>query len=157
MPRPCALTPPARARSLGRMATPPLAGILETVLYVDDLDRAADFYAEVMGLPLLHADPRMRAFDVARRGTLLLFLRGGTLEPVETPAGIIPPHDGAGPLHMAFSITAEAREDWEGHLARHGIAIEARMAWPRGGRSLYFRDPDGHLLELATPGLWKGY
>jgi catechol 2,3-dioxygenase-like lactoylglutathione lyase family enzyme len=139
------------------MAVPPLAGILETVLYVDDLERAAAFYADVMGLPVLFEDARMRAFDVAGRGTLLLFLRGGTLQPVETPAGTIPPHDGAGPLHMAFAITAEALGPWETHLAAAGVAIEARMAWPRGGRSLYFRDPDGHLLEFATPGLWKGY
>ena len=66
---------------------PALSAILETVLYVDDLDRAAAFYETVMGLPVLHADSRMRAYDVAGRGVLLLFVRGGTLEPVETPGG----------------------------------------------------------------------
>jgi catechol 2,3-dioxygenase-like lactoylglutathione lyase family enzyme len=35
-----------------------------------------------------------------------------------------------------------------------GIAIESRITWARGGTSLYFRDPDGHSLEVATPGLW---
>ena len=38
-----------------------------------------------------------------------------------------------------------------------GIAIEGRTDWSRGGHSIYFRDPDGHLLELATPGLWTIY
>jgi catechol 2,3-dioxygenase-like lactoylglutathione lyase family enzyme len=38
-----------------------------------------------------------------------------------------------------------------------GIAIEGRTNWRRGGISIYFRDPDGHLLELATPGLWPGH
>ncbi len=136
---------------------PRLTSVLETVLYVDDLARAASFYETVMGLPILHRDDRMRAYDIAGRGTLLLFLRGGTLEAVKLPGGVIPPHDGAGPLHIAFSIPASERSAWEDHLAGHGIAIESTVDWPRGGHSLYFRDPDNHLLELATPGLWKGY
>ena len=136
---------------------PALSAILETVLYVDDLDRAAAFYETVMGLPVLHADGRMRAYDVARRGTLLLFIRGGTLEPVETPGGTIPPHDGSGPLHVAFAIERAELSEWEAHLAGHDVVVESSVDWPRGGRSVYFRDPDGHLLELATPGLWPGY
>lgn len=136
---------------------PPIAGILETVLYVDALARAAAFWGGPMGLPCLYEDHRMRAYDVAGRGVLLLFPRGGSLRPVATPGGTIPPHDGAGPLHLALSIPADALDAWERHLGAHGIAIEGRTTWPRGGTSLYFRDPDGHLVELATPGLWNGY
>ncbi|MFC0200335.1 VOC family protein [Paracoccus rhizosphaerae] len=136
---------------------PALSAILETALYVDDLDRAAAFYETVMGLPAIHQDARMRAYDVAGRGVLLLFVRGGTLEPVKTPGGMIPPHDGAGPLHLAFSIERGQLAEWQAHLDAHGVMIESTSEWPRGGRSVYFRDPDGHLLELATPGLWKGY
>lgn len=136
---------------------PALSAILETVLYVDDLDRAAAFYETVMGLPVLYADDRMRAYDVARRGTLLLFIRGGTLEPVETPGGTIPPHDGSGSLHVAFAIERTELSDWKAHLADHAVDVESSADWPRGGHSIYFRDPDGHLLELATPGLWQGY
>ncbi|MGY2047463.1 VOC family protein [Methylobacterium sp. JK268] len=136
---------------------PPIAGVLETVLYVDDLERAAAFWAEVMGLPCLHADHRMRAFDVGGRGVLLLFPRGGSLRPIETPGGTIPPHDGQGPLHVALAIPADALGPWEAHLAAASVIIEGRTRWPRGGTSLYFRDPDGHLVELATPGLWTGY
>jgi catechol 2,3-dioxygenase-like lactoylglutathione lyase family enzyme len=58
---------------------------------------------------------------------------------------------------MAFSIDADALSGWETHLTGCGVTIEGRTHWPRGGTSIYFRDPDGHLLELATPGLWKGY
>ncbi|MET7243613.1 VOC family protein [Methylobacterium sp. EM32] len=136
---------------------PEIAGILETVLYVDDLARAAAFWGGPIGLPCLHEDHRMRAYDVAGRGVLLLFPRGGSLHPIATPGGTIPPHDGSGPLHLALSIPAGALEAWERHLTAHGIPIEGRTTWPRGGISLYFRDPDGHLVELATPGLWKGY
>ena len=73
------------------------------------------------------------------------------------PGGTIPPHDGHGPVHMAFSIAAAELSEWEARLAGAGMAIEGRTKWPRGGESIYFRDPDGHLLELATPGLWAGY
>jgi len=131
--------------------------VLETALYVVDLDRAAAFYADVMGLACIHADSRMRAFDVGGNGVLLLFPQGGFLQPVETPGGSIPPHDGSGPMHVAFSIGADELEAWQDHLRHAGVALEGRTAWPRGGVSVYFRDPDGHLLEIATPGLWKGY
>lgn len=136
---------------------PHVTAVLETVLYVADLDRAATFYREVMQLEPLFADGRMRAFDVAGRGVLLLFVERGTLDPVTTPGGVIPPHDGAGPMHLAFSIAKDDTQAWRDHLARHAIAIEGTVDWPRGAHSLYFRDPDSHLLELATPGLWQGY
>jgi catechol 2,3-dioxygenase-like lactoylglutathione lyase family enzyme len=134
-----------------------LTGVLETVLYVDDVARAAAFYEGALGLSELYGDDRMRAYDVGGRNVLLLFARGGTLTPIPTPGGVIPPHDGKGPLHVAFSIAADELEAWERRLAEMEIAIESRVSWPRGGRSLYFRDPDGNALELATPGLWRGF
>ena len=73
------------------------------------------------------------------------------------PGGTIPPHDGHGPLHIAFAVSAEDLPTWERRLGQHGIAIEGRTRWSRGSESIYFRDPDGHLLELATPGLWATY
>jgi catechol 2,3-dioxygenase-like lactoylglutathione lyase family enzyme len=76
---------------------------------------------------------------------------------VRMPGGTIPPHDGHGPLHMAFAVAADALPQWEQRLAEEGVAVEGRTSWSRGGRSIYFRDPDGHLLELATPGLWAIY
>jgi len=88
---------------------------------------------------------------------LLLFRRGASLETMTMPGGTIPPHDGSGPLHVAFAITADELAPWEERLRERGIAVEGRTDWPRGGRSIYFRDPDGHLLELATPGLWRIY
>ncbi len=136
---------------------PEPTGILETVLYTDDMDRAKAFYESVIGLSPVFSDDRMTAFDVAQHGMLLLFKRGETLEPVETPFGTIPPHDGVGPLHMAFSIAEADLEQWRETLAAHDVDIESVVEWPRGGRSLYFRDPDDHCLELATPGLWPGH
>ena len=136
---------------------PTLNGVLETALYVDDLGRAIRFYTDVLGLAPLYRDTRMAAFDVGGKSVLLIFPRGGSLETVHMPGGTIPPHDGAGPLHVAFAIPKEELGGWEQRLAASGIPIEGRTTWKRGGESIYFRDPDGHLLELATPGLWAIY
>jgi len=136
---------------------PSLLGVLETVLYVGDFARACRFYEQVLGLNSIYRDQRLCAYDVAGRGVLLLFLRGHSLETVRLPGGTIPPHDGQGPVHIAFSIAADERADWESRLKDAAIEIEGRTRWPRGGESIYFRDPDGHLVELATPGLWPGY
>jgi catechol 2,3-dioxygenase-like lactoylglutathione lyase family enzyme len=136
---------------------PALLGILETALYVDDFARACAFYEQVLGLNSIYRDPRLCAYDVGARGVLLLFLRGQSLQTVQLPGGTIPPHDGHGPVHIAFSIAADDLASWETQLMEASIDIEGRTKWPRGGESIYFRDPDGHLLELATPGLWPGY
>jgi len=133
---------------------PPLSGVLETALYVDDMDRARAFYEGVLGLSPMFQDARLTAYPVGGRSALLIFQRGGATETAEVPGGTIPPHDGAGPIHCALAITAEDLPAWEDRLAAQGVAIEGRTRWPRGSTSIYFRDPDGHLLELATPGLW---
>ncbi|MGB3865362.1 MAG: VOC family protein [Xanthobacteraceae bacterium] len=136
---------------------PKLAGVIETALYVDDLPRAIAFYEQTLGLKTLNRDARFAAFDVGGRNVLLLFKRGATLETVHLPGGTIPPHDGHGPLHIAFAITTDELSAWETRLTGQGVAIEGRTAWPRGGHSIYFRDPDNHLLELVTPGVWTIY
>jgi catechol 2,3-dioxygenase-like lactoylglutathione lyase family enzyme len=136
---------------------PTLDGVLETALYVDDLDRAHGFYADILGLSLLVRDNRMCAFAVGSRNVLLIFRRGASLETTRMSGGTIPPHDGSGPLHVAFAVATEKLAEWEARLHRFNIEIEGRTSWPRGGHSVYFRDPDGHLLELATPGLWEIY
>jgi catechol 2,3-dioxygenase-like lactoylglutathione lyase family enzyme len=134
-----------------------LNGVLETALYVDDLERAARFYEGLLGLAPLTSDSRFRAYDVGGRNVLLLFRRGATLETVKLPGGTIPPHDGHGPLHIAFAVAADDLAAWERRLEEGGVPVEGRTVWPRGGASLYVRDPDGHLLEFATPGLWAIY
>lgn len=136
---------------------PALSHVLETSVYVDDMERARAFYETVMGLEPMVADARLTAYDAGNGTVFLMFKRGETLDTVKLPGGTIPPHDGHGPLHMAFAVAADDLAAWEKRLTDHDVAIEGRTDWPKGGKSIYFRDPDGHLLELATPGLWANY
>jgi catechol 2,3-dioxygenase-like lactoylglutathione lyase family enzyme len=136
---------------------PQLADLKETCLYVDDLPRAIEFYKRVLGLNTLVEDDRFCAMDVESRHVLLLFVRGASEKTTELPGGTIPPHNGSGPIHVGFAVDAAELPKWEAHLNTHGLDILSRVSWPRGGRSVYFRDPDGHLLELLTPGVWSTY
>ena len=133
---------------------PPVSRILETSLYVADLDRSEPFYATLFGFARLVRDPRMCAMAIPNRQVLLLFRRGGSVQPGQTPGGTIPAHDASGDQHLCFSIAVTDLELWRRHLAASGVAIESEVRWPNGGTSLYFRDPDGHSLEVATAGLW---
>jgi catechol 2,3-dioxygenase-like lactoylglutathione lyase family enzyme len=138
--------------------TPAIEGIVETVLYAEDLAQTVAFYRDILGLEPMTGDPvRFQSFQAGRAQVLLLFQRGATLEATMVPGGVIPPHDGSGPQHIGFAVTPAEYDRWQEHLRKHGIAIESEAQWPRGGRSLYFRDPDGHLLELITPGIWPNY
>jgi catechol 2,3-dioxygenase-like lactoylglutathione lyase family enzyme len=136
---------------------PALDGVKETCLHVEDLVRARRFYEDVMGLAPVASDARFCAYDAGGGTMLLLFARGGSLDAKVLPGGMIPPHDGSGHNHVGFAIPRDALAEWEAHLEACGVAIESRMQWERGGQSLYFRDPDGHLLEVLTPGVWVNY
>jgi catechol 2,3-dioxygenase-like lactoylglutathione lyase family enzyme len=137
---------------------PKLNGIKETCLTVADVDRSERFYREVFDLPVIGGDEhRFRALDVAGSHVLLLFLHGSSEQPIELPGGTIPPHGASGRSHFAFAISADELKAWKARLAKHGVAIEGTVTWPLGGTSIYFRDPDGHLGELVTPGVWSTY
>jgi catechol 2,3-dioxygenase-like lactoylglutathione lyase family enzyme len=136
-----------------QQARPRVSQILETSLYVNDLTRSRAFYEQLFGFAAFFHDERMCAMEVPGEQVLLLFRHGMTDKPAPGPDGFIPPHYGRGALHLAFAIPFGELAAWEDHLMRQSIAVESRIGWPGGGTSLYFRDPDGHSLEVATPGL----
>ncbi len=136
------------------MTVPRVNRILETSLYVADLHVARAFYERVFGFSVLFNDARLCTLAVPDRQVLLLFKHGGCLAPSETPFGTIPPHGADGVQHLCFAIAQDDVARWQSHLESMGIAVESRLVWARGGTSLYFRDPDGHSLEVGTPGLW---
>ncbi len=115
------------------------------------------FYENVLGLEPMMQDDRLTAYPLGPGSVLLLFRHGTTEAPAPTPGGVIPPHDGSGRLHFAFSIPADALTPWRTHLSKHNVPIESEVNWPRGGCSIYFRDPEANLVEFATPGLWQNY
>lgn len=127
-----------------------VTGVLETCIYVDDVARSTEFYRRIFGFGQLVGDQRFCALSVSGRQVFLIFKKGGSL-------GVMPPHDGSGQQHYAFSVPEADLASWEQKLAENGVVIEHRVDWPRGGKSIYFRDPDGHVGELVTPGCWAIY
>ncbi|HKQ61032.1 MAG TPA: VOC family protein [Candidatus Polarisedimenticolaceae bacterium] len=127
---------------------PELTGVLETVLYVTDLERAERFYGEALGLRLIAREPGRSLFYRAGPGVLLLFRAEATRQ-----AGTLPAHGADGPGHSCFRVPAPAYEPWKRHLADRGVTILQEVDWPRG-LSFYFRDPDGNLLEIANADIW---
>ena len=130
---------------------PKSEGILESSLYVNDVAESAQFYEKIFGFRVISDfGERGCAMQTGDRQVLLLFKKGGSRE-------IVSPHDGDGELHVAFAIAASELARWETWLAENGVAVEEKRRWERGGTSVYFRDPDRHLLEIATPGVWSNY
>lgn len=140
--------------TLDRAAAPPIGGLLEAALYARDLQRTAGFYRDLLGAPALVDNARLVAFDLGGRGVLLVFQAGATEGDTVDERGRIPGHDGRGRLHVALSIGDGDLDAWRARLAERGVAIVGEYRWPRGGVSLYFHDPDGAVVELATSGLW---
>lgn len=130
---------------------PKTDGILESSLYVSDLPRSIRFYRDTFGFAVISDfGQRGCALQAGPRQVLLLFKKGASRE-------ISSPHDGDGELHIAFAIATAELPNWESFLQERSIAVEEKRKWEAGGWSLYFRDPDRHLLELATPGTWSIY
>jgi catechol-2,3-dioxygenase len=131
---------------------PQVNGILETSLYVEHPSRSVEFYRRIFGFEPIDIDEKEGITDETRlcamragdRSVLLLFKKGSTEDTNST-----------GAIHVAFGISRSDLSAWEAWLAQQGIAIELRKTWKYGGEALYFRDPDGHLLEVVTPGVWS--
>jgi catechol 2,3-dioxygenase-like lactoylglutathione lyase family enzyme len=131
--------------------------VLETAVYCDDIARTCAFYKELLAADPMLESSRVVAFDVGEGTVLLLFQRGESSQPLETAGGLVPGHDSSGPAHLAFAIDTGDFQPWIDRLNALAVPIESRVTWARGGQSIYFRDPDGRSVELATPGTWASY
>src|SRR5438309_1485090 len=126
-----------------------IVAIVETAIYVDDLDAAEAFYRDVLGLEVIGKEAGRHVFFRVGDGVLLAFVPEATLR-----GNMLPAHGARGPGHFALGVRADGLDDWRRRLDGHGNAVEKEVTWPRGGRSLYVRDPAGNSVELVTPGLW---
>jgi catechol 2,3-dioxygenase-like lactoylglutathione lyase family enzyme len=127
-----------------------LTSILETCLYVDDLARAEEFYKTVLGFTVESRQEGRHVFFHCGQQMLLLFNPLASRESNDK----FPGHGAFGPGHVAFAVRDADLPAWREHLVRYSVPIEKTIDWPGGGQSLYFRDPAGNSLELATPRIW---
>ena len=128
-------------------------GILETALYVDDLERAEQFYGSVLGLELISKMPGRHVFFRCGQAVLLLFNAAATRVALQGSLPV-PTHGSTGQGHACFRASSEEMDQWIVHLREQDVAIESDFVWPGGGRSVYFRDPSGNSLEFGEPKIW---
>ena len=126
-----------------------VSGILETSLYVDDLDKALKFYGEILGLEFVSREKDRHVFFRCGGSMFLLFNPEMTEMSEE-----VPDHGARGAGHVAFSVDSSDIPDWIEFLKERGVAIEADVSFSRG-RSIYFRDPSGNSVEITTPKIWN--
>jgi catechol 2,3-dioxygenase-like lactoylglutathione lyase family enzyme len=128
-----------------------LGQLSEAAIYASDLDAAQHFYRDLLGLELISL-MKGRGMSFRCGATVLLIF-----DPNRTriPDAGVPTHGASGEGHIAFVVTESELEDWRSRLAARGVAIEAEVEWPSGGRSIYFRDPAGNSVEFAPPTLWR--
>jgi catechol 2,3-dioxygenase-like lactoylglutathione lyase family enzyme len=107
-------------------------------------------FTGVLGLELYSRQVDRHVFLRCGQQMLLLFFPAATLDPTSS----LPLHGAKGSGHVAFAARSEDLAGWRGTLARHGVQIEKEVTWPTGGASIYFRDPAGNSLEIASPALW---
>lgn len=134
---------------------PPLIGTLESALYAEDLDAAAAFWTGIIGLPQIGHVPGRHVFFRCGAQVLLVFDAQATNQPPAPDARLaVPPHGTQGAGHFCMAAQSGMIEAWKTYLESQGVAIEADLTWPKGGRSIYFRDPAGNSIEIADPAIW---
>ena len=133
------------------MEAPHIVGVLETALYhaPDELEAMDRFYRELLGLPAVARWDDGLAFRVGV-GVLLIFDR----ERLARRGGPIADHGTDGPNHVCLLAAGDTYEQLRERIAAGGVEIAHDQQWPRGGRSFYFKDPAGNLLEVADRDIW---
>ena len=128
---------------------PQIHGVHETVLYAADVAALVAFYTHVVGLTAIDPpDEHSAAFRLPDGNLLLVF------DPARssTPNRFVPEHGTTGAGHLAFRV--DELDGFADQLRRHDVAIEREITWPKGGRSIYFRDPAGNSVEYVEGEIW---
>lgn len=132
-----------------------IEGVLETCLYADNLVAAERFYGETLGLSMFARESGRHVFFRCGDAMLLIFDPTRTASAAGEVGGEpIPRHGAIGAGHVCFRIPEPELAMWRQRLDAADVAIEAEVEWPRGGTSLYVRDPAGNSVELAPARIW---
>lgn len=133
------------------IANPPfsLKGFDPIVLRVTNLDRVHGFYQETLGCSDEREQAEIGLFQL-RAGHSLIDL--ATIDGrLGAAGGAAPGVEGRNVDHFALAISPFDEAAIRTHLDRHGVAIEQsgpRYGAEGEGPSIYFRDPEGNLIEL---------
>jgi catechol 2,3-dioxygenase-like lactoylglutathione lyase family enzyme len=112
------------------------------------------FYVNRLGLDLVSEEEGRHVFLKAGKSMLLIFnpentrLADNSIFPVH--GAITPPSS----IHFALEIEQVDYEAAKNILIQNKIPMEKEMSWNAGGKSIYFRDPAGNLVEIVTKGQW---
>ena len=116
-------------------------------LFVEDLQRAKAFYQEVFGLRLVFEDGNSAVFRIGE--TLINLLHTPAAHDLIAPAAVADPTAGAS---AQFTIEVEDVDALAAALQQQGATLlNGPMDRPWGLRTASFRDPGGHIWEIACP------
>ncbi|WP_291720801.1 VOC family protein [Bernardetia sp.] len=123
--------------------------IKETCLYVSDLDKTQNFYHNVLELPIISRKEDAFIFFRAGSDVLLCFMNEYAASQEHLPA-----HFANGNIHFAFEAKVEDYQLWKNKIKEAGIEITHEQEWKNNLMSFYFEDPNKHVLEIVSEGIW---
>lgn len=120
--------------------------IFAVTLFVEDLEATKRFYREVFGLPVAFEDDASAVFDFGN--TIVNLLSTAAAPELIAPAAVADPAAGA---RLQLTIQVPNVDATCAELVRRGVALlNGPMDRPWGIRTAAFRDPGGHIWEIAT-------
>ncbi len=121
-------------------------GIFAVTLVVEAMDAAKRFYGEVCGLPVAFEDDNSAVFDFGN--TIINLLKATEAPALIEPAAVAPIDAGA---RAQFTIQVDDVDAMCAELAKRGVELlNGPIDRPWGIRTASFRDPGGHIWEIAT-------
>jgi catechol 2,3-dioxygenase-like lactoylglutathione lyase family enzyme len=112
------------------------SGVDHVVLHVTDVQRSRKFYTEVLGMTAYREGDAQVFLHAGQQGVALFKKEGG-----------VPLTAGNDLNHLALNTATGTYETLKAELERHGVTVTSR---PGDDRCIYFRDPDGHRLQLIV-------
>lgn len=134
------------AREAGADRGPWPRGIAAVTLFVEDLDTTKRFYREVFGLPVAFEDNESAVFKF--ENTMINLLKSSAAPELVQPATVAAPEAG---VRMQFTIEVDDVDAMCAELTGRGVELlNGPMDRPWGIRTATFRDPAGHVWEIAS-------